>query len=97
MANSTDAHLTTTIYIYCAIIGLLIPIAILGNSLVLAAIIRTPSLHSPSSAFLYTLAMSDLIVGFFVQPLYIADEFTTIAFMQPLVELACYIGWGLSL
>ena len=49
-------------------------ISITGNSLVLAAILRTPSLRSPSTAFLCSLAVSDLLVGFVVQPVYIAEQ-----------------------
>ena len=49
----------------------LIVIAILGNTLVLSAIIRTPSLRSPSLMLLCSLAVSDLLVGLVVQPVYI--------------------------
>lgn len=91
------SNVETTIIIYCIIIALLMPIAIIGNSLVLAAIFRTPSLRSPSTAFLCTLGFSDLVVGFIVQPLYIASEFSTVDFMQPLVELTSYIACGVSL
>lgn len=41
----------------------LIVTAILGNTLVLAAILRTPSLRSPSIMLLCSLAVSDLLVG----------------------------------
>ena len=46
-------------------------IAITGNSLVLAAILTTPSLCSPSIVFLCSLAVSDLLVGLVAQPVYI--------------------------
>ena len=49
-------------------------ISIIGNALVLVAIIRTSSLHSPSTVFLCCLAVSDLLVGFVAQPVYIATE-----------------------
>jgi len=49
-------------------------ISILGNALVLTAIIRTPSVRSPSMITLCSLAVSDLLVGFIAQPLFIADE-----------------------
>ena len=49
-------------------------ISFLGNALVLAAILRTPSLRSPSTVFLCSLAASDLLVGIVVQPVYIASE-----------------------
>ena len=47
---------------------------ILGNSLVLATILRTPSLRSPSTIFLFSLAVSDLLVGLVVQAVYISDK-----------------------
>ncbi|XP_031573015.1 melanocyte-stimulating hormone receptor-like [Actinia tenebrosa] len=40
------------------------------NTLVIAAIYQTKSLHTPSNILLCSLAMSDLIVGFLAQPLY---------------------------
>ena len=57
--------------------GLNVPLmltCILGNTLVLTAIIRTPSIRSPSMIMLCSLAVSDLLVGFIAQPLFIADE-----------------------
>ena len=64
----------TIVIITCGLNAPLIFISIAGNALVLAAILRTPSLHSPSSVFLCFLAVSDLLVGFVTQPLYIANE-----------------------
>ena len=52
--------------------ALLIPICIAGNVLVLAAVWRNPSLHTPSTILLSSLAVSDLFVGFLVLPLDIA-------------------------
>lgn len=46
--------------------------AFVGNALVLTALVRTRSLHSPSKALLRSLALSDLSIGLFVQPMYIA-------------------------
>ena len=42
--------------------------AVVGNSLVLASIWRTPSLHSPSNVLIVGLAVSDLCVGLLVEP-----------------------------
>ena len=42
--------------------------AVVGNSLVLASIWRTPSLHSPSNVLIVGLAVSDLFVGLLVEP-----------------------------
>ena len=47
-------------------------ISIIGNILVLVAISRTPSIRSPSKILLCSLALSDLLVGVVVQPLYLA-------------------------
>ena len=44
-------------------------IATTANFLVMWAIKRTPSLHTPSAVFLFTLALSDFVVGIYVQPL----------------------------
>ena len=52
--------------------ALLIPICIAGNVLVLAAVWRNPSLHTPSTILLCSLAVSDLFVGFLVLPVNIA-------------------------
>ncbi|KAL9958759.1 hypothetical protein ACROYT_G035817, partial [Oculina patagonica] len=68
----------TIVIINCVINAPLMLTSIIGNTLVLAAILRTPSLRSPSIMFLSSLAVSDLLVGFFVQPLYIASGLTRI-------------------
>ena len=52
--------------------ALLITICIAGNVLVLAAVWRNPSLHTPSTILLCRLAVSDLLVGFLVLPVNIA-------------------------
>ena len=52
--------------------ALLIPICIAGNVLVLAAVWRNPSLRTPSTILLCSLAVSDLFVGFLVLPVRIA-------------------------
>ena len=52
--------------------ALLIPICIASNVLVLAAVWRNPSLRTPSTILLCSLAVSDLFVGFLVLPVNIA-------------------------
>ena len=49
-------------------------VSVLANSLIISAVWRTPSLRYPSMVFLCGLAVSDLAVGLFVQPLFIAVE-----------------------
>ena len=60
--------------------------ATLGNLLVLISIWRTPSLHSPSNVLLVGLALSDLGVGLFVQPIFLVYN---IAKIKGLMELFC--------
>ena len=64
----------TFVIINCVLNTPLMFICILGNTLVLAVIIRTPSIRSPSMIMLCSLAVSDLLVGLIAQPLFIADE-----------------------
>ena len=72
--NNNHFHLQTFVIVNCALNAPLMLVSILGNALVLAAIIRTPSIRSPSMIMLCSLAGSDLLVGFVAQPLFIADE-----------------------
>ena len=89
--------LTALNMINCFLNAPLMFISIIGNALVLAAILRTRSLRSPSTVFLFTLAVSDLLVGFVVQPVYIAHELKP----GPLLRLAANglfnIACGVSL
>ena len=53
-------------------------IAVLANILILYALYKASSLHSPSKALLCSLALSDLGVGAIVQPLFIAYRWAQI-------------------
>ena len=66
----------TIVIINCVLNAPLVLTSINLNSLVLATIWKTPSIRSTSMIMLYSLALSDLLVGFVVQPLYIVDELT---------------------
>lgn len=78
----------TIVVINCAFNVPLILVSITTNTLVLAAILRTPSLYSPSIVFLCFLATSDLLVGFVAQPLYIAAELKLSPLLQnPMIVL----------
>lgn len=67
--NST----VTSFYFWNAIIvAILSPIAVAGNSLVLAAIWRKPSLRTPSYILLAGLTFTDLCTGLISQPFYVA-------------------------
>ena len=64
------------VIVNCVLNTPLILTSIIGNALVLAAILRTPSLRSPSNVFLCSLVLSDLLVGLIVQPVYIVASFS---------------------
>ena len=59
--------------------ALLIPICITGNVLVLAAVWRNPSLRTPSTILLCSLAVSDLFVGILAPPVNIAIALTPLS------------------
>ena len=73
-------------------------LSIIGNALVLVAILRTPSLRSPSVIFLCNLAVSDLLVGLVVQPVYVAAEIArTVRALSQAAETVGFAGCGVSL
>ena len=53
---------------------ILMIVSIIANSSVIAAVWKTPSLRYPSILFLCNLALSDVIVGLVVEPLFITVE-----------------------
>ena len=65
------------VIVNCALNAPLMLVSILGNALVLAAIMRIPSIRSPSMIMLGSLAVADLLVGLIAQPLFIVDELIT--------------------
>ena len=63
--------------INCVLNAPLMLISILGNALILATIIRTPSIRStPHTIMLCSLAVSDFLVGLIAQPVYIVQQLT---------------------
>ena len=105
MKNVTDSdylkensyHPQTIVIINCLLNAPLVIISVIGNSLVLAAILKTRTLHSPSLMFLCSLAVSDLLVGLVVQPIYNAYELTRFSFLyQPMTTMAVTVA-GVSL
>ena len=69
------SNFETIVVINCILNVPLILTSITGNALVMAAILKTPSLCSvPSITFLCSLASTDLLVGLLGQPFYIASE-----------------------
>ena len=82
--NATQ-DFSKAVYIFaCGINTITSILSTLGNILVLSAIRKCESLHSPSKALLFSLALTDLFVGIVVLPLFIANHLTII------LELSTY-------
>ena len=87
---------TTIIIVNCLLNVPLMLISIFGNTMVLAAVLKTPSLRSPSIILLCGLAVSDLVVGLIVQPIYIAKELTSVYFLRRLTRILGVAFCGIS-
>ena len=75
--NENNSTPETVIIINCVLNAPLMLVSFLGNALVLAAIIRTPSIRStPHMIMLCSLAVSDFLVGLIAQPIYITEQLT---------------------
>ena len=92
--NSTSE---TIIIINCLLNAPLMFISILGNALVLAALIKTPSIRStPHMIMLCSLAVSDFLVGLIAQPIYIAERLTQDRFVYSVSVMMGYSLCGVS-
>ena len=96
-SNVNNSRPETIVIINCVLNVPLLITSIIGNTLMLAAILRTPSLRSPSTILLCSLTVSDLLVGFVVQPLYISHEITKNASLHPVVMTTAFAACGGSL
>ena len=67
-------HPELIVTINCVLNAPLMLVCLIGSASVLAAIVGTPSLRSPSMVFLCSLAPSDFLIRLIAQPVYIADE-----------------------
>ena len=73
-SGNHNFHAKPFVVVNCALNVPFMLVSTLGNTLVLAAIVRTPSIRSPSMIMLASLATTDFLVGLIAQPLFIADE-----------------------
>ena len=83
--------LNSTYLSTCVANGLCSIVAVSGNLVIILAILRNSSLHTPSYVLLCNLAISDLGVGLFVQPLFIALRITE---AKGLVDISCKLGFA---
>ena len=97
-SNMEDSFRPNSIVIVnCVLNAPLILISIVGNTLVLASILRCPSLRLASAVLLCSLATSDFTVGFVVQPLYIAFKLTGNLPLYQALSVMAAAGTGVSL
>ena len=98
LSQNTSGEDTLWLIITCAINVPSMLVAIVGNSLVLAAILSAPSLRSPAILLLCNLALSDLLVGLVIQPLFIAHSFNlTKRLLTSIWLIMSYSACGISL
>ncbi|XP_022787508.1 melanocyte-stimulating hormone receptor-like [Stylophora pistillata] len=93
--NSSQPEIT--VIVNCALNVPLMILSIFGNALVLVAILKTPSLRSSSILLLCSLAVSDLLVGTLIQPLYIASVLTRKELLDSLWFTVSFAACGISL
>ena len=100
-SNSSANHKSgfeTVVIVNCILNAPVMLLSIIGNALVLVTILRTPSLRSPSVIFLCNLAVSDLLVGLVVQPVYVAAEIArTVRALLQAANTMGFAGFGVSL
>ena len=87
----------TIVIINCVLNVPLMLISIISNTLVLAAILITPSLRSPSTILLCSLVVSDILVGLVVQPNYIAAYLLKNFSLQKAASRMALVAGGVSL
>ena len=101
-SSNTEANpksgFETVVIANCILNAPLMLLSIIGNALVLVAILRTPSTRLPSFVFLCNLAVSDLLVGLVVQPAYIAEQIVrTVSALPKAVREMGFAGCSVSL
>lgn len=97
MKMSLSSELSVDIIVTCTLDVPLMLLAIIGNALVLNAIFTTPSLRSPSTILLSSLAVSDIAVGLIVQPLHIAKRFSSVELVMILSTATAVLLCSVSL
>ena len=87
----------TIVIINCVLNVPLMLICIIDNTVVLAAILITPSLRTPSTILLCSLAVSDVLVGLVVQPNYITGYILKNISLHKATSKIGFVAGGASL
>ena len=90
-AENYDAYAIISL-LSAIVLGISSPVAVAGNSLVLAAIWRNPSLRTPSYILLAGLAFTDLCAGLVSVPSYIVNLYLTPSFIGTDINLVFDMG-----
>lgn len=94
--NGTVRDTSVVVIVNCAVNVPLMLTTVVGNSLVLVAVITNSCLRSTSIILLCGLAASDLAVGLIVQPFYIAKEFAPSEFLLVFTTMMGFACCGVS-
>ena len=90
-SDEESSPFETSVIIISVLNALLIPICIAGNVLVLAAVWRNPSLRTPSTILLCSLAVSDLFVGLLALPVNIAIALSRVSSYSRLSQARMFL------
>ncbi|XP_078365244.1 melanocyte-stimulating hormone receptor-like [Oculina patagonica] len=100
--QSKDTEITNILT--CVLNSAFCLITCMGNSMILHVIRKTQELHSPSFAFLFCLAASDLFVGLICQPFFVAykvaelgNDFNVYCTLRMIQSLSSWTTSGVSL
>ena len=102
LEQAQDTEITNILT--CIINSVFCLTAIMGNSVILHVIRKTPQFHSPPFAFLFGLAASDLVVGLICRPFFVAfmvaelgSNFATYCTLRMIQRLSSWTTSGVSL
>ena len=97
-AGGYSTHPEDFVIVNCVLNVILMLVTVIGNSLLIAAVSMTPSIRSPSITLFCGLAVSDVLVGLVVQPLYIAQQLKVGDLLLRLIwYFTTYCSCGVSL
>lgn len=95
--EESRGSIETSVVVICVLNAPLMLTSTAGNILVLTAIKKTPSIRSSSITMLCSLAVSDLLVGFIVQPFFLASLLTRVFLIERISKIMAFCLCGVSL
>lgn len=95
--EESRGSIETSVVVICVLNAPLMLTSTAGNILVLTAIKKTPSIRSSSITMLCSLAVSDLLVGFIVQPFFLASLLTRVFLIERISKITAFCLCGVSL